>query len=102
MPSKRVRSWGGAEEVQGDLAVGAGAEAVPPGFEVALGALEVVDLAVDDDPHRLVLAGDRLLAGRQVDDAEPGVAQPGAPVAGEPGALSVRPAVGKPARRPLQ
>ncbi len=37
-------------EVQGDLAVGAGAEAVAPAFEVALRALEVVELAVDDDP----------------------------------------------------
>src|SRR5262249_61032549 len=47
-------------EMEGDLAVGAGAEPVAPAFEVALGALEVVELTVDDDPQRLVLAGDRL------------------------------------------
>ena len=61
-------------EMQGDLAVGAGSEAVAPALEVALHTLEVVELAVDDDPHALVFAGDRLIAGRQVDDAEPGMA----------------------------
>jgi hypothetical protein len=89
-------------EVQGDLAVGAGAEAVAPGFEFALRALEVVEFAVDDDPQPLVLAGDRLIAGRQVDDAEPGVAQPDPAVFAEPGPLSVRPAVGESAGRPSQ
>ena len=43
-------------KVQGDLAVRAGAEAVAPAFEVALRALEVVELAIDDDLQRLVLA----------------------------------------------
>ena len=89
-------------EVQGDLAVGAGAEAVAPALEVALHALEVVELAVDDDPQALVLAGDRLIAGRQVDDAEPGVAQPDPPIAGDPRPLSVRPAVGESEGRLLQ
>ena len=89
-------------EVQGDLAVGAGAEAVAPAFEVALDALEVVELAVDDDLQRLVLAGDRLIAGRQVDDAEPGMAQPDPTIVGEPRPLSVRSAVGESERRSLQ
>ena len=33
----------------------------------------VVDLAVVDDPHGLVFIGQRLLARRQIDDAEPAV-----------------------------
>ena len=89
-------------EVQGDLAVGAGAEAVASALEVALHALEVVELAVDDDPQALVLAGDRLIAGGQVDDAEPGMAQPDPPVRRDPRPLSVRPAMMQPRRRPLE
>src|SRR4029077_14041896 len=64
--------------------------------------LEVVKLAVDDDPQALVLAGDRLLAGGQVDDAESGMTQPDPPVAGDPRPLSIRPAVGEPEGRLLQ
>ena len=89
-------------EVQSDLAVGAGAEAVATALEVALYAFEVVELAVDDDPQALVLAGDRLLAGGQVDDAESGMAQPDPPIAGDPGPLSIRPAVGELEGRLLQ
>ena len=36
---------------------------------------EVVDLAVEDDPDRAVLVAERLIAGRQIDDAEPPVAE---------------------------
>jgi hypothetical protein len=89
-------------EVQGDLAIGAGAEAVAPAFEVALRALKVVELAVDDDLERLILAGDRLIAGRQVDDAELGMAQPDPTILGEPRPLSVRPPVGESEGRSLQ
>ncbi len=89
-------------QVQGYLAVGAGAEAVAPAFEVTLRALEVVELAVDDDVQRLILASDRLGACRQVDDAEPGVAQPDPLILAEPCPLSVRAAVGESACRSLQ
>ena len=89
-------------EVQSDLAIGAGAEAVASALEVLLYALEVVELAIDDDPQALVLAGDRLLAGGQVDDAESGMAEPDPPIAGDPRPLSIRPAVGEPEGRLLQ
>jgi hypothetical protein len=81
--------------VQGDLAVGAGAQAVAATLEVALSALEVVELAVDDDVQGLVLAGDRLIAGGQVDDAESGMDQPDSPIIGDPPPLPIRSAVGE-------
>src|SRR6185437_1827583 len=37
---------------------------------------EVVDLAVECDPHRLIFVRKRLVAARQVDDAETAVAKP--------------------------
>ena len=52
---RRLLQAGRAEvfvEVQGDLAVGAGAEAMAPALEVLAASLEVVELAVDDDLHR--------------------------------------------------
>ena len=36
---------------------------------------EVVDLAVEDDLDRPVLVAERLIAGREVDDAQPAVAE---------------------------
>ena len=35
----------------------------------------VVDLAVEDDPDRAVFVRQRLMAGRQIDDAQPAVAE---------------------------
>ena len=40
----------------------------------------VVDLAVEDDPDRLVFVGDRLVPALQVDDAEPAHADADVPV----------------------
>ena len=40
-------------------------------FEIAAQLGEVVDLAVEDDPDRAVLVVNRLMAGRQIDDAQP-------------------------------
>src|SRR5207245_2637195 len=89
-------------EVQGDLAVGSRAEAVAPPLQVAAESLEVVELAVDGDPPRAVLAGDRLVAGGQVDDAEPGVPEPGPAAVGDPDPLAVGAAVGEPPGGVLQ
>src|SRR5262249_38896282 len=86
----------------GDLAVGAGAEAVALALEIAPHALEVVELAVGDDPQALVLTGDRLVAGGQVDDAESGMAEPDPPIPGDPRAPALRPTVVGPVDRPLQ
>ena len=89
-------------KVQCDLTVGARAKAVATTFEVALDTLEIVELTVDDDPHALVLAGDRLLAGGQVDDAEPGMSHPNPPIGSDPRSLAVGTAMGEPRGRLLQ
>ena len=79
--------------MQRDLAVRARAQPVPGLLELALDRLEIVELAVDDDPRALVFAGDRLIAGRQVDDAQPRMAEGDAPIGGDPVALAVGPAM---------
>ena len=67
-------------EMQSDLAVRSGAETVPRFFQFALDRFVVVEFAVDDDAGASVLARDRLIAGGQVDDAEPGVPESNPPV----------------------
>jgi hypothetical protein len=52
---------------------------------------EVVDLAVEHDPHRAVFVVDRLMAGREIDDAEAPHAERHA--IGDPRTLVVRAAV---------
>src|SRR4051812_46550441 len=89
-------------EVQSDLAIGASAEAVASALKVLLHALKVVKSAVDDDAQPPALAGDRLLASGQVDDAESGMPYPAPPIVGGPRPLSIRPAVGESERRLLQ
>ena len=71
-------------------------------FQLALDPLEVVELAVHDDVPPPVLVRDRLIAGHQVDDAEPGVAQPHASVGRDPVPLAVGTAVIQSGGRPLQ
>jgi hypothetical protein len=84
--------------VQRDLAVRFRLEMVPLGLKVAADRLEVVELAVGDDVERPVFVGDRLIAGGQVDDAQPRMAQPDAPVGRGPDRLIVRSAVDQPPR----
>ena len=62
-------------EVQHDLGVGAGAEAVALGLQLGHQLPVVVDLAVADDPLGAVLVADRLPAALEVDDREPAMAQ---------------------------
>ena len=83
-------------QVEGDLAVGARPQPVSRPFQLALDPLEVVELAVHDDVAPLVLVRDRLIAGHQIDDAEPGVAQSDSPVGRDPLALAVGAAVVQP------
>ena len=79
------------ERVHDDFRVALGGEAVPAGFQFRT-QLEVVEnLAVEDDPEGAVLVGDRLLAGAEINNAEPGVAQAGKAV--EINAELVRPAM---------
>src|SRR4029453_3313237 len=62
-------------QMQGDLAVRSRSQAVSATLEFLLDSLEIVELAVDDDPRALVFAGDGLIAGREVDDAQPRMAK---------------------------
>ena len=78
--------------VDDDLGVGARAELVAQPFEFAPQLGEVVDLAVEHDPHRLLHVGHRLVAAGQVDDRQAAKAQ--AERARVVEALVVGPAVG--------
>ncbi len=61
----------------------------PAPLEFVLDDFEIVELAVDDDLRTLVFAGDRLIAGREIDDAQPRVPKGHSPVGGYPVALSI-------------
>ena len=61
-------------EVDEDFGVGAGAEMVPLRLELGTEVGIVVDLAVEDRPHRAVLVRDRLPAIGEADDAQAAVA----------------------------
>ena len=64
--------------VDDDLGVGAGAEAMAARRQVRPHVGEVVDLAVEDGPDGAVFVAERLIAGREIDDAEPPVSEPDA------------------------
>ena len=70
-----------------------------PGLELGAQPLEVVDLAVEDDPDGAVLVVDRLVAAGEVDDREPAHPERGA-VPREP-ALPVGPAMHDRGQHPL-
>src|SRR5262249_57454508 len=62
-----------------DLGVGPRSEAMSGSPELVSQVIEVVDLAVEDDPDRPVLVAHGLVAGRRaVDDAEPPMGKPDA------------------------
>ena len=79
--------------MQGDLAVGTRAQLVATIGERALMALVVVELAVHDHVEALVLVRDRLVARREIDDAEPRMAEPDPAVRRDPLPPPVRTAV---------
>ena len=80
-------------EVQRDFAVRSGAQMMAAGFEFTLNGLVLIEFAVGDDVRSIVFAGDRLVAGCEIDDAEARVAQADSAVAADPLALSVRAAM---------
>ena len=91
----QLRQTRGAQvlvQVERDLAVRAGAEAVALRLERRPDAFVVVELAVDDDVEAPVLAGDRLVPLR-IGDREEVVSQPGASGGRDPDALAVGAAV---------
>jgi len=89
-------------QVQRDFAVGSRSEGVPAALQLAADAFEIVKLPVRDDVKPLVFVRDGLITGRQVDDAEPRVAESGAPVLIDPNALRVGSAMLKPPGRPVE
>jgi hypothetical protein len=89
-------------QVQRNLAVRARPEQMPAPFQFTSLALEVIELAVDNDVNPFVLVCDRLITGREVNNAQPRMTETDALVWGEPGALAVRTAVPKAVRGALQ
>ena len=71
-------------------------------LQLASLALEVVKLAIDNDMDPFVLVRDRLIAGHEVNDAQPRMAETHALIGGQPGALAVRTAMTKALRGTLQ
>ncbi len=63
-------------EVHQDLGVAAGPESMTAGQQPLPQWLIVVDLAVQDDPERFVLVGNRLPSPREVDDGEAAETEP--------------------------
>src|SRR3979409_1576752 len=77
-------------QVQSDFTIRACAQAMPGSLELVLGLFVAVELPIHDDSRAPVLAADGLTAGRQVDDAQPGMSKSNSSVAGHPMALPVR------------
>src|SRR6185503_15141413 len=65
------------KSVQNDFRVALRGEAMAAGFQLRTQFDVVENLAVEDDPKRAILVADRLLAGAEIDNAQPGVAQAG-------------------------
>src|SRR5215472_16741316 len=89
-------------EMKSDLAVGPGAQAVTRAFELALNRFIAIEFAVDDDAGLFVLAGDRLISGGQINDAETRVTEGDAAVERQPVALPIGAAMIEPLGSPLQ
>ena len=75
---------------------------MPTLFQLMPLPLEVIDFAVDDNVERVVFIGDGFVAGREVDDAQPGMPQAHSTVGGVPNAQVVRPAMDEAFGRLLQ
>src|SRR6185312_584697 len=76
-------------EMESDFAVGSSAQAMTGLFQLLLDRFVAVEFAVDDDPRLLVFAGDWLIAGCKVNDAEPRVTERDPAIRRNPVALTV-------------
>jgi hypothetical protein len=63
-------------EMKRDFAVAPGPQAMTGPFQFLLDCFVPIELAVADDRRPLILACDRLIARREIDDAEARMAQP--------------------------
>jgi len=61
--------------VNDHLGIGTAREPMTPSLEDLGQLAEVVDFAIEDDAERAALVGDRLLAGGEIDDLQPAVAE---------------------------
>jgi hypothetical protein len=68
------------EEVQDRFGVAPRAELMPALDEAAAQRFVIEDLAVEDDPQRLVFVGDRLVAAGHIDDRQAAHPEPHLPV----------------------
>src|SRR5215831_20736659 len=89
-------------EVERNLAVRVRAQAMSGLLELPPLCLVTVELAVDDDLTAAILTCDGLTAGREVNNTEPRMPEPNAPVGGHPVALPIGTPVEETARRALQ
>src|SRR3954447_5616240 len=71
-------------------------------LEFSLDGFELVELSVDDDPRAPIFAGDRLIACREIDDAQACVSKAGLAVFRNPLALPVGTTVIEAVRRALK
>ena len=71
-------------------------------LQLASPALEVIKLAVDNDMKPFVLVRDRLIASREINDAQPRMTETDMLIGGQPCALAVWTAVMKAVRGALQ
>jgi hypothetical protein len=79
--------------MQRDLTVGARSQTMTALFELPLNGFIAVEFSVHDDPSKFVLAGDGLIAGCEINDAQPRMPEGDALVGRNPMTLAIRPAM---------
>ena len=82
-------------EMKEDLGVGRRPEDMAPAPELVADRLVAVEFAVHGEMKGAVVARQRLLPGREVDDGEPRVGEADPAIVGDPGSRSVGPAMAK-------
>src|SRR5690242_5029784 len=75
--------------MESDLAIGAGAQTVPRVLQFPLNRFITVEFTIHNGPEASVFARNGLIAGFQVDDAEPRMSESHSPVGRDPMPLPV-------------
>ena len=88
-------------EVQRNLAIRTSAQVVTRVFEIMPNRLVAIEFAIRYDPNSFILARNRLISGRKVDDAEPRMTESNSTIGTYPMALAVRTPVRKSLSGPL-
>ena len=79
----------GLEAMEGDLAIGTRAKRVAESLQICGDAVVIVEFSVGNELQVAGFIGDGLGTGLEIDDAQAGVAEGGAPIWGEPGAMAI-------------